>query len=253
MPDDLLDAPERHPLRAAAAAADFGRTVVVAPHADDESLACGGLLALLAQQGVEAHVVVVTDGAASHVGSAAFPPARLAALREAEVREAVRRLGHGERTYALGLPDGAAPRPGDAAFDDAADALRGLLAQIAPVTLVLPWRHDPHPDHVAAYLLVDAAAPAGVRRIEVPVWAWHRGDRPPTADTHAAWRLDVSSVRAEKAAAVAAHVSQTTALIADAADAFVLTPALLAPFERDWELYLEENAGLGLMFEVGTL
>ncbi len=240
MSDALLDRPERHPLRPAAAAAGLGRTVVVAPHADDESLACGGLLALLARQGVEAHVVVVTDGAASHVGSAAFPPARLAAVRAAEVREAVRRLGHGERTHLLGLPDGAAPMPGSPGFDDAADVLRRLLARIAPDTLVLPWRHDPHPDHVASYLLADAAAPPGVRRVEVPVWAWHRGDRPPTADTHSAWRLDVSSVRTEKAAAVAAHVSQTTGLIADAADAFVLTPALLAPFERDWELYLEE-------------
>lgn len=240
MPDSLLDRPEHHPLRPASSAADLGRTVVVAPHADDESLACGGLLALLARQGVEAHVVVVTDGAASHVGSAAFPPKRLAALRAAEVSEAVRRLGHGERTYVLGLPDGAAPLPGQPGFDAAVDVLRDLLARLAPATLVLPWRHDPHPDHVAAYLLADAAAPAGVRRIEVPVWAWHRGDRPPAADTHTAWRLDVSSVRAEKAAAVAAHVSQTTALIADADEAFTLTPELLAPFERDWELFVEE-------------
>ena len=89
-PVSWLDAPERAPLRPPEAARTLGRTVVVAPHADDESLACGGLLALLARQGVEAHVVVVTDGAASHPGSAMFPPARLAAVREAESRAAVR-------------------------------------------------------------------------------------------------------------------------------------------------------------------
>ncbi len=239
MPDHFLDTPERHPLRPAASAADLGRTVVIAPHADDESLACGGLLALLARQGVEAHVVVVTDGAASHVGSAAFPPERLAALREVEVREAVRLLGHAERTHLLRLPDGSSPLPGQPGFDAAADVLRDLLATLAPDTLVLPWRHDPHPDHVAAYLLADAAAPAGVRRIEVPVWAWHRGDRPPLAPGQTAWRLDVSDVRAEKAAAIAAHASQTTGLISDADEAFTLTPELLAPFQRTWELFVE--------------
>ena len=42
------------------------RAVVVAPHPDDEILACGGLLQLLAQQGSEVLLVAVTDGDASH-------------------------------------------------------------------------------------------------------------------------------------------------------------------------------------------
>lgn len=237
----LLDAPERHPLRPAGYAATLGRTVVVAPHADDESLACGGLLALLARQGVRAHVVVVTDGAASHPGSTAFPPDRLAALRDAEVRHAVRILGHGERTHALGLPDGATPAPGTPAFDAAAEALRRLLADLAPETVVVPWRRDPHPDHVATWQLAHAARVPSARWIEVPVWAWHRGDAgtAPRADEATAWRLDVSSVLGVKATAVAAHASQTTGLIADSPDGFVLTPALLAPFERPWELFLD--------------
>ncbi len=239
--DSLLADPERLELRAPAYAASLGRTVVVAPHPDDESLACGGLLALLARAGVEAHVVVVADGSASHVGSTAFPPSRLAALREAEVREAVRRLGHGERTHLLNLPDGAVPMPGADDFAPAVVALRALIEALQPETLVLPWRRDPHPDHVAAWHIADAAAPVGVRRLEAPVWAWHRGgpDAAPRADEATAWRLDISPVLAEKAAAIAAHVSQVTGLISDADEAFTLTPELLAPFERTWELYMD--------------
>ncbi len=246
MPDSLLDAPERHELRPPEFAARLGRTVVVAPHPDDEALACGGLLALLARQGVEAHVVLVTDGAASHPGSRTFPPERLRAVREAETRAAVRILGHGDRVHALGLPDGAVPAPGTEAFDEAASRLAALLARLAPATVVVPWRRDPHPDHEAAWRLAhatreSAAGPAGVRWLEVPVWAWHRGvdEAAPRPDDATAWRLDISPVLDVKRAAVAAHASQTTGLIGDCPEGFVLTPDLLAPFERPFELYLD--------------
>ncbi len=241
MSDSLLSDPERLELRPPAYAATLGRTVVIAPHPDDESLACGGLLALLARAGVEAHVVVVADGSASHVGSTAFPPDRLAALREVEVREAVRMLGHAERTHLLKLPDGNVPLPGTDGFAPAVVALRALLETLHPETLVLPWRRDPHPDHVAAWHIADAAAPAGARRLEAPVWAWHRGgpDAAPRADEATAWRLDIAPVTVDKAAAIAAHASQTSGLISDATEAFTLTPGLLAPFERAWELYVE--------------
>lgn len=36
--------------------------LIVAPHADDETLGCGGLLAKRTQGGFEATVVVLTDG-----------------------------------------------------------------------------------------------------------------------------------------------------------------------------------------------
>lgn len=241
MPDPI-SAPDLLDLRPALFAASLGRTVVVAPHPDDESLACGGLLALLARASVEAHVVVATDGAASHPGSVAFPPDRLSELREVEVREAVRRLGHGERTHLLGLPDGNVPAPEAPGFARAVVALRTLLTEIAPQTVVLPWRRDPHPDHVATWRVADAAlVGSAVRRLEVPIWLWHRGDAHSTPrDAEAtAWRLDVSPVLAEKAAAVAAHASQTTGLVSDSPDAFRLTPDLLAPFERPFEVYIE--------------
>ncbi len=45
------------------------RAVMVAPHPDDEVLAVGGLLALLARAGAEVRVVAVTDGTASDGGS----------------------------------------------------------------------------------------------------------------------------------------------------------------------------------------
>ena len=62
--------------------------VVVAPHPDDESLACGGLIADACRQGLRGTVVIVSDGVGSHPNSRAYPPDRLKSLREGEARRA---------------------------------------------------------------------------------------------------------------------------------------------------------------------
>ena len=63
------------PLRPADFAPTLGPTVVVAPHPDDESLGCGGLLALLRRAGVAVGAVLVSDGTMSHPSSVKFPAA----------------------------------------------------------------------------------------------------------------------------------------------------------------------------------
>ena len=229
-----LDTPERHPLRPLASVA--GPVAVVAPHPDDESLACGGLLARLAAAGVPARVVVVTDGAGSHPNSRSHPPDRLRALRETETVAALQALGLGPgAAHFLRQPDGRLAQLGDAT-EAVVAALAGALD--GAETVFAPWDRDPHPDHVATARLASAAcARLGTvpRRVAYPVWAWVRGDEPATDGTP--WRLDVSAVRGRKLAAVAAHRSQTTALIRDDPDGFVLSPEVLAHFDRDWELF----------------
>src|SRR5437762_25173 len=70
-----------------------GPLLVLAPHPDDESLGCGGLIAEACGRGQDVHVVILTDGTGSHPNSRAWPRHRLKALREAEAREAVAALG----------------------------------------------------------------------------------------------------------------------------------------------------------------
>ena len=77
--------------------------LVVAPHPDDESLGCGGLLARLGDAGVDVRAILVTDGAASHPRSTRYDAAARRALRD---REWLRALA------CLGLRDGAANRLG---------------------------------------------------------------------------------------------------------------------------------------------
>ncbi|PAP81743.1 hypothetical protein B1759_10650 [Rubrivirga sp. SAORIC476] len=236
----LLIDPERHPLRPGDSVRTLGRTVVLAPHPDDESLGCGGLLARLAAHGVPARVVVVTDGAQSHPGSAAYPPERLRALREAEARAAVAALGVDDIVF-LGHPDCGLPVPGSAPFEAAAERLAEALGRAE--TVLVPWRRDPHCDHVGTWALAAAAATRlddPPRWIEYPVWAWPHadGEEAPHEGEARAWRLDIGAVLPAKRRAIAAHRSQT-GLITDDPDGFRLAPDMLAFFDRSWELFLE--------------
>ena len=87
-----------------------GPALVLAPHPDDESLGCGGLIAAAAAAGLPLRVVVVSDGTGSHP---AVPPARLKALREAETRAAIAALGLPPKALGfLGLADQGVPAEG---------------------------------------------------------------------------------------------------------------------------------------------
>ena len=240
-----LSDPDAVPLVGPEAVDALGRVVVVAPHPDDESLGCGGLVAHLADRGRSVRVVVVTDGTRSHV-SETYPPLRLRAVREAEARSAVRALAGGGRVDVslLRYPDCGLPQTGTPAFSAAVDSVSAMLRGWAADTLVVPWRRDPHCDHEGTWALFTASAhrlEAPPRIVEYPVWAWTRvGEaEAPRAGEGRPWRLDVSGVLDRKRRAVAAHVSQTTRLIDDDPDGFILTPDVLAHFDRPYEIYLD--------------
>ncbi|QRY77833.1 PIG-L family deacetylase [Pseudomonas sp. PDNC002] len=181
------------------------RLVVVAPHPDDEVLACGGLLAGL-PVGAEGLLVSVTDGEGSHPGSPRWTPERLRRTREEESRSALARLGldlAGWEWPRLRLPDSGV---------SAAQLVDRLRELIRPGDrLVSTWRHDGHRDHEQAGLAcAQVAAECGARHFETPVWAWHwalPGD--PRIPWARARRLDLDDDLVErKRAAIQAHASQ---------------------------------------------
>jgi LmbE family N-acetylglucosaminyl deacetylase len=181
------------------------RAVVVAPHPDDEVLAVGGMLAMLARMQREVCVIAVTDGSASHRGSTLWPHERLRRERPLESRRALQRLGLRGDMVRLGLPDGEVSTRCDALTDR-------LEALLRPGDAVFTtWRMDGHPDHEATgHACAVASARIDASFVEVPVWAWHWAE---PGDARLPWKqarrllLDDAAVR-RKRAAVQAFESQ---------------------------------------------
>lgn len=220
------------------------RVTVIAPHPDDESLGCGGLVAALAADGRAIQAVFMTDGAGSHANSAAWPSPRLAAQRRSEATAALGLLGAtGEPPVFLDLPDAHMPALGDPTGEAVVADLAGLLTAFSPELVLLPWRRDPHCDHRDAWVMAQAAlsrARLTPQRLEYAVWLDELGDdadRPREGEAEAV-AFDISSVVTLKRRAVQAHVSQTTDMIHDDPTGFRLSAEtierLVQPVERYW-------------------
>jgi len=216
-----------------------GRLVVIAPHPDDESLACGGLIARACREGRPVRVVIVSDGTGSHLRSRAYPRLRLRGLREAEARRAVGALGLAPRHLAfLRLPDRFVPHEG-AGARAAVERIVAAARQADASALFVSWRHDPHCDHQAAFSLARCAQQRlGARLFEYTVWGAALPPLAPVTPVTSGFRLFVGRERARKRRAVAAHASQTTGLIADDPTGFRLTGADLARFAGPFESFV---------------
>ncbi len=103
------------------------RRLIVAPHMDDESLGCGGLLA---KHPEECQVLVVTDSGEQ---------------RAAEHARAIGLLGLGE-SITLGYPDGEVT----ARMTSLVAELDAVLARLRPDEIYLPFP-SLHQDHIAVY------------------------------------------------------------------------------------------------------
>lgn len=224
---------------------EFGPTLVVAPHPDDESLGAGGTLALLRKSGTPAHVLFVSDGTQSHPHSRTYPADRLRAVREAEARDALRVLGLAETDATfLRLPDTRVPTPGAEGFAGAVARIVEVLDGFRPETVLVPWRRDPHRDHRATWHLLQAArsrASAPARYLEYPIWLWELGlphDLPQPGEVRIR-RVAVAEAQPIKRRAIDAHQSQVTHLIDDDPTGFYLAPELIAYFEGPEEYFFE--------------
>ncbi|NJC26854.1 bifunctional PIG-L family deacetylase/class I SAM-dependent methyltransferase [Neolewinella antarctica] len=221
-------------------------TLLFAPHPDDESLGCGGLVALLRERDQHVHVVFVSDGAMSHPNSRRYDRAARVSLRESEALAACQELGVDEANVSfLRYPDTEVPRQHSPGFDGAVDHIRQLIDRQKPSHVLVPWRRDPHCDHRGTWEICREAVSQLAEKprwVEYPIWMWNSSQEAelPYPDEVIAWRLDITEQQPHKQRAIAHHVSQTTRLIDDDADGFMLSPEMLANFRHDTELYFED-------------
>jgi len=204
--------------------------IVLAPHPDDETLGCGGLIALKRASGVEVTIVFLTDGAGSHH---AVPQSELAATRRVEAMTATSILGVAPgHVHFLEIPDGALEQ----SIEQAVDLLAPILEASDATQMILPHSMEPPADHRVVHRIADAAASRLGRSLTglgYPVWLWDQWpwtnplDPPRVRHTnrqivriaardrlgigltrYLTHRVDVTSTLELKRSALAAHRSQ---------------------------------------------
>jgi len=241
--DEFLAALADLPVAGLDALAGQGGLVVVAPHPDDESLGCGGLMVQALRAGRAVRVVILSDGCGSHPNSQAYPAERLRAQREAETLRAVAELGLDPACVTfLRLPDGAVPHEG-APAQAVAERIAGIAEACGAGAVLTTWGGDPHCDHKGAAAIVALARPLlkDARTFAYPIWGWVLPPETEVGLAPSGIRLDVRGERAAKRRAVYAHTSQTTGLIDDP-PGFRLEEAIIDRLCGPYEWYVETNA-----------
>lgn len=120
----------------------FGRTLIIAPHPDDEVLGVGGTMARIAQSGQDVYVAVVTTGKPP-----AYDAESVARVR-AEAAQAHKILGVKETRW-LDLPAAQLTEVANAQLNS---AIRSVVVDVAPQTVFAPFPGDIHIDHQLVFL-----------------------------------------------------------------------------------------------------
>jgi LmbE family N-acetylglucosaminyl deacetylase len=180
------------------------RTLVVAPHMDDEVLGCGGTIARLADAGSEVHVAVVTTGR---------PPRFEAAAEEDCRKEAI--AAHGilgvHRTHFLDLPAAELDMVPHAELNQ---ALGEIVGAVAPDMLLLPFNGDVHLDHQLIFNSGMVAARPNRSLFPTRLWAYETLSETNwnapylTPGFHPTIYVDIAATLDRKIAAMRAYASQ---------------------------------------------
>ncbi len=167
--------------------------LIVAPHPDDETVGCGGLLALY---GPQCDVLLLTDGRKGTPADGSKTESETALIRKAEFDAAMGFFGVNS-VRALGLPD--------SHLADKSGVVSGV--NLLPYNLILvPNRNERHADHAAAFRIIyrmKKKQRAKAELLEYEVWS------PITAPNRF---LDITDVMEQKLAGIRLYDSQVREL-----------------------------------------
>ncbi len=125
-----------------------GKLLIIAPHMDDEALACGGTIARLNQKD-QIYIAYATDGMRSPVPVFPWQGKGSPDLGMIRIKEAVVAMGYlgipKENVHFLNLPEAELRKH----LGALRKSLNELISKIEPDHILLPFRYDRHPDHLA--------------------------------------------------------------------------------------------------------
>ncbi|PFG09651.1 MULTISPECIES: PIG-L deacetylase family protein [unclassified Marinobacter] len=187
----------------------MGAILVVSPHPDDETLGCGGLIALCARAQHPVSVLAMTNGEASHPGDQIWQH-KLGQIRQQEQLNALKTLGvPNPDVISLALPDGGLDR----LRGDKTNAISALIEESMKSrnikTLFLPAIDDCHNDHQETARLLARIATNYPAKFIFSYQIWPPVTRSAQVSSNeAAYALDIAQVLTLKKQAIEEFRSQ---------------------------------------------
>ncbi len=190
------------------------RAIVFSPHQDDETIGCGGMIALKRSQGIPVKVVFITDG---RYGKPDWIKAdNVVQYRQHEANTALDILGiEQSQTQFLDEADGSltelSPEKRNLLISKLVEIIQTFEAQ----EVYVPHHNDGHPDHEATYSLVRSAIETSKMQVELlqyPIWMLWRSPLSSHGylqKTSNAYRLFIGNCQEKKQQAIAIYKSQT--------------------------------------------
>ncbi|WP_409175252.1 PIG-L deacetylase family protein [Brevibacillus fortis] len=194
------------------------KVMVVFPHPDDESFACGGTLAKCKDAGHETCYLCITSGCKGRSGPFDIDcRKKLAKHRELELKTAAEVLGI-SRLDLFRYPDGSLQ---NADLDELVGKIREAIEEWKPHVVVTfpPDGVTGHPDHIvtceattraveqAEASLTPAEYP-DLYYVSIPHYYDHCPDHGPKPAVPITGKVDISGYRKQKGEALKAHLSQ---------------------------------------------
>lgn len=193
--------------------------IVFAPHQDDETLGCGGMIAQKRQAGARVTLVFLTDGRQSHEGHDDKLVDDLASVRRSEALAAAKILGIGpEDVIFLSYPDGGLTTLAANLQKQLVDELSALITKVGAREVYCPHRSDRHLDHEACFRYVQQAvvqSGADAELLQYSIWMPWRSPllwRMKLRDLSNGYRLAIDRFVATKLRAINAYQTQLAVL-----------------------------------------
>ncbi|SRR5579883_2110615 len=191
--------------------------IVFAPHQDDETLGCGGLIALKCAQKIPVKVVFMTDGRYGSLNP--VPVEEITEVRKKEALSALEKLGlPPSEIYFLEQIDGNLKYLSEEDHQQVITKLTDLLKSFRPEEIYVPHRQDIHADHEATYNLVQEAVTLSGIQVEIlqyPIWIlWQHPlySELKLDEISNSYRISISEVQDKKNQAISSYPSQLTTL-----------------------------------------
>lgn len=226
-----------------------GKIVIIAPHMDDEVLACGGMIAQFPDKHC-LYCIYVTDGSRSPMplypwqGKVTLD---LSVVRKQEAKNAMSVLGIPEENlFFLGLPDMKLRHH----KQELTERLKECLEKTNPTLVLVPFRYDRHPDHITINHVISNLKNSGNFAFElIEYFVYYRWRLLPGKDVRKfvhsdhLIEIDILPQAFLKKRALQAYLSQTTQFF-PWQDRPILQEERVEEVSRSAELFLRYNPNL---------